>query len=127
MLLARCLHAVDLFGYAGVGCLHAVDLFGYAGDGRRLEQRGEREFDTEGLLNFQHDRDSRQGIAAQVIQIVMNADLLGLQDVRPTFDQGGFGIGSWRNLDRLEVGPRLVGLRKSLAIDLFVGRQRQGL
>ena len=60
-------------------------------------------------------------MAAQIEEVVVDADPVAAQHLRPDLGYGFFGFVSWRDVD---FGLHLLRRRQRLAVDLAIGGQR---
>ena len=110
----------DLDRFAGE---HAVDGRGQAGDGRRGEHRRQRQFDAQRLVQFEHQRQRRQRVAAAGEEVVVGAQRFAPQHIAPDRQHRVFGR-RLRVADRALRDGVLAGRRQRAAVDLAVGGQR---
>ena len=105
-----------------------LDPRGQAGDGRGLEQGPERELDAEGVAEPRDDLGGQQRVAAEVEEVVVGPDPVDPQDRRPRPPRPPPRPGSaGRTYAAAGAGRTGLGRGQGLAVDLAVGRQRQGV
>src|SRR5258706_16440204 len=97
---------------------------GALGDGLTLEAQAGRDEDA-ALAAARHHLDGTEGVAAQLEEVVVDADPIAAEDIRPDGGQG-FLHGVARS-DELRGGPRprAVRSRQGTAVDLAVRGERE--
>jgi hypothetical protein len=98
---------------------------GEPGDGGRLEDGPERHLDLEGVPGPGDDLDRQERVPAELREALVHADTLALEDVAP--DGGQHLLDGPPRLDIVLVLGRALDGWQGAAIDLAVGRERQGL
>ena len=110
-------------GVAGVG---AAGDGGELGDGLALEQLGHAELETGGACPG-HDLQAQDGVAAQLEEVVVDADAVDADDVPPDAGERllGRGAGGDELLD--DLGTLVVGRRQGVPVHLAVRGERDGV
>ncbi len=95
-------------------------------EGGELEERAQGQLDTEGVADPREDLGRQQGVAAELEEVVLSADLVHLEQLAPRLGQGLLQRGAGRN----EVPPfwgQDLKAGEGLAVELAIGRERQGV
>ena len=112
---------------ASADLLELLEPRGEAGDGGRLEQGPQRELDVEGVAEPRDDLGGQERVAAELEEVVVDADPFAPRTCAQICATSASASVA-RRLVRLARGGELrLGSGQGVAVDLAVGRQRQGV
>jgi hypothetical protein len=106
------------------GSAACVDQRGQLRHAGRLEQGAEGHVGAEGIPQSSHHPHAEQGVAAQVEEVVMDADLGEVEQIAPDLSDESFGRRGWRCEPR-HWSPVRNGIGQRRAIDFPGERERQ--
>src|SRR5581483_3989290 len=86
-----------------------VNLLGQTGYCARLKQSAQREVDLEALPHPRHELRADQRVAAELEEVVEDADLIDAQKLAPKLRHFGFGLVARRYIIAPELRPDMHG------------------
>jgi hypothetical protein len=101
-----------------------LDRLGEARDRRGFKEAVDGQFDLERVARARDDLRRQERVAAQLEEVVVDADALRAEHLRPRRGQNLLDRRARRDVFGLRLGARAVGRGQALAVNLPVRRQR---
>src|ERR1700733_8877697 len=123
-------HSVGQLAFVPRSVCALLQHLGQTGDSRLVEKGSfwdQMLGDVEGLSGLSQHQSSRQGIAAQFEEVILDSDLFDTQDPAPDFDESTLDVGSFPSIGQCQ-GARWRGhaeipklLRERASLELSEG------